>query len=80
MSSADAGVNSMAINGGIVWTIVVFIGRLALYTQVDASQGCLCLKNRITNFVREADGQLQCESWSSTDHFHFILHKGACHS
>lgn len=72
----------MAINGGIVWTIVVFIGRLALYTQVDASQGCLCLKNRITNLphVREADGQLQCESWSSTDHFHFILHKGACHS
>lgn len=29
----------MVINGGIVWTIVVFIGRLALYTQVDASQG-----------------------------------------
>lgn len=39
MSSADAGVNSMTINEGIVWTIVVFIGRLALYTQVDASQG-----------------------------------------
>lgn len=38
MSSADAGVNSMTINGGIVWTIVVFIGGLALYTQVDASQ------------------------------------------
>lgn len=29
----------MTINGGIVWTIVVFIGGLALYTQVDASQG-----------------------------------------